>query len=72
MWSIKQINLIKKMLVEDNEYIIFIEVVFKDEIKGKILSKTQRETRFCKAKKNGDIVINYNGEKINTNINQIP
>jgi len=73
MWTIKpeSIKPIKKWNVEGNEYIIIVQHIEEDEIKGKILSNTKTTQRFCKAKKNGDIVINFNGQKIKANINQI-
>jgi len=73
MWIIKQdsIKPIKKMHVEDNEYIIIIEYIEEEEFKDKHLTRTKTITRFCKAKKNGDIIINFNGQKIKANINQI-
>jgi len=73
MWTIKQesIKPIKKWHVENNEYIIIIQYVEEDNIKGKILSHTKTTQRFCKAKKNGDTIINFNGQKIKANINDI-
>jgi len=73
MWIIKpeNIKLIKKWHVEDNEYIIFIEYTKEDEFKGKILIHTKTVQRFCKARKNGNIIINFNGQKIKANINNI-
>jgi len=73
MWIIKpeSIKPIKKWHVENNEYIIIVEYVEEDKIKGKVLSNTKTVQRFCKAKKNGDIIINFNGQKIKANINQI-
>jgi hypothetical protein len=73
MWIIKQdsIKPIKKMHVENNEYIIHIEYIEEENFKDKRLSHTKIISRFCKAKKNGDIVINFYKQKIKTNINQI-
>ena len=73
MWMIKSesIKPIKKWHVVNNEYIIIVEYVEEDKIKGKVLSNTKTVQRFCKAKKNGDIIINFNGQKIKANINQI-
>jgi len=73
MWTIKQdsIKPIKKMQVENNEYIIYIEYIEEDDFKDKHLSRVQTTSRFCKAKKNGDIVINFYGQKIKANINLI-
>lgn len=73
MWIIKQdsIKPIRKMHVEDNEYIIYVEYLEEEDFKDKHLSRIQTTSRFCKAKKNGDITINFNRQKIKTNINQI-
>lgn len=73
MWIIKQdsIKPIKKMHVEDNEYIVIIEYIEEDNFKDKSLSHIKTASRFCKAKKNGDITINFNKQKIKANINQI-
>ena len=73
MWIIKpeSIKLIKKWHVENNEYIIFVQYIEEDNFKGKILNNTKTTQRICKAKKNGDIIINFNGQKIKANINQI-
>jgi len=73
MWIIKQdsIKPIKKMHVENNEYIIYVEYLEEEDFNGKLLNRTQTITRFCKTKKNGDITIHFNGQKIETNINKI-
>ena len=73
MWEIKQesIKPIKKMLVEDNEYIIYIEYMEQENIKGKTLTRKQIINRFCKATKKGNITINFYGSKIKSNINNI-
>lgn len=73
MWIIKQdsIKPIKKMHVENNEYIIYVEYMEEDNFKDKHLSRIQTVSRFCKAKKDGDIIINFNGQKIKSNINLI-
>ena len=59
------------MHVENNEYMIIIEYVEEDDFKEKNISHTKTTSRFCKAKKNGEITINFNGQKIKSNINQI-
>jgi len=73
MWIIKQdsIKPIRKMYVEDNEYIIYVEYLEEEDYKDKHITRTKTISRFCKAKKNGDIVINFYGQKIKANINQI-
>jgi len=71
MWIIKEIKPIQKALVEDNEYIIFLEIILEDELRGKTVTKRKVEQRVCKASKNGGIVIRFNGEKIKSNINDI-
>lgn len=73
MWIIKQdsIKPIKKMYVEDNEYIIYIEYLEEADFNDRHLNRTKTISRFCKAKKNGDIVINFYGQKIKANVNQI-
>ena len=73
MWIIKQdsIKPIRKMHVEDNEYIIYVEYLEEEDFNDRHLSRTKTTSRFCKAKKNGDIVINFNRLKIKANINQI-
>ena len=65
MWIIKQesIKPINKWFVDNNEYIIIVEYTKEKNINGNILSKIETIKRFCKAKKNGDIIINFNGKK---------
>jgi len=71
VWIIKEVKPIQKALVEDNEYIIFLEISLEEEIRGKIITKKKVEQRVCKANKKGDIIIRFNGEKIKSNINEI-
>lgn len=63
---------IKKMHVENNEYIIYIQYNKETEFKGQQIVKTEIDSRFCKANKKGDITISFNGLKIKSNINLIP
>jgi len=63
---------IKKIHVENNEYIIYIQYNKETEFKGQQIIKTEIDSRFCKANKKGDITINFNSIKIKSNINLIP
>ena len=73
MWIINQdsIKPIKKIHVENNEYIIYVEYLEEEDFNDRHLNRTKTTSRFCKAKKNGDITIHFNGQKIKTNINKI-
>lgn len=71
MWIIKEIKIIQKALVEDNQYLIFLEIKLEEEIRGRLVTKKKIEQRFCKANKKGNIIISFNGEKIKSNINDI-
>jgi len=71
MWTVKEIKPIKKALIENNEYIIFLETTLEDDLLNKIITRKKVEQRFCKANKKGDIIIRFNGEKIKCNINDI-
>jgi len=72
MWIVKGVKPIKKALIEGNEYIVFIEIELEEEIFNTIISKKKVDKRFCKVNKNGNIIIRFNGEKIKSNINDIP
>jgi hypothetical protein len=73
MWIVKEesIKPSKKRLVENNEYIIYIDYVEEEEIAGKILTRSKTEMRFCKANKKGNIKVSFKGQKLKYNINDI-
>ena len=77
MWKIKEdsIKPINYLTVEEEgkptQYIVFVEYIVTDTLGNRVVEKTRSVMRFCRAKKNGDIAISFNGKKIQSNLSQL-